>query len=161
MQEEAGRTAAASILEAESGLSRACTPLVSSTRPEDHCVTACLRRQAVLGSAPGWPRTAAQPLHLPHPRMGFQCSSLPAADITVEQLSRHFHQPASTACQELGMGVSHRQCASRISHSAVLWQKRLFVACLQHCLDCLTLRPFVPVVFRLFVLPFRCPVCCC
>lgn len=27
------------------------------------------------------------------------------SDITLDDLARHFHQPASKACQELGMGV--------------------------------------------------------
>lgn len=31
------------------------------------------------------------------------------SDITLDDLARHFHQPASRACQELGMGVSMRQ----------------------------------------------------
>ncbi len=30
------------------------------------------------------------------------------SDITLDDLARHFHQPASKACQELGMGVRTR-----------------------------------------------------
>lgn len=52
------------------------------------------------------PRSRRQPCfrYTRHMPMLFACP--PPADVTLEDLSAHFHRPASKACQELGMGVS-------------------------------------------------------
>lgn len=83
-------------------LSGACRePLLQDGAP------AALRRRAALHRSQDeqWPT-------LPLP---------PAADVTLEDLSAHFHLPASKACQELGMGcvpaLRARRMPARISQN--------------------------------------------
>lgn len=61
---------------------------------------------------PGWPslppaaaETASRAIRRP-PAPRLMPPRPATADVTLEDLSAHFHQPASKACQELGMGVS-------------------------------------------------------